>query len=241
VREELKTIGFAAAVCVVCSLLLSLVYSATREEQEANRELDRLTKVLSVFGHPLTDEQGRMLGVDQVKQVFHETIETVVLDHNAEPADIDPATMTTEQINDRSPDTGHKDYYPLYVYTDPASGRRRYAIHISGMGLWSVIKGYLALDQDLRTITGIVFYEHGETPGLGGEIDKPAFTEQFIGKQLLSPMGEVQYFDVLKAGKEADRFSVEGISGATMTGKGLAEFLNDDFAVYNVYLSKLRD
>ena len=141
------------------------------------------------------------------------------------------ANLEPEDINDRDKATGLKKYYPYYVYTDPETGEELYGIHVSGMGLWSVVKAYLALKGDFSTIAGAAFYDHAETPGLGGEIDKPWFQNQFKGKKLVED-GEVRYFEVVKPSKEVDNNSVHGPTGATMTSKGITDFINRDFAVY---------
>ncbi|NIQ76082.1 MAG: FMN-binding protein, partial [Gammaproteobacteria bacterium] len=69
-----------------------------------------------------------------------------------------------EEINDRD-DDGYKKYYPYFVYSDPETGTKLYGIHVSGMGLWSIVKGYLALNSDKETVAGLAVYDHAETPG----------------------------------------------------------------------------
>jgi len=241
VRDQLKLIGFAAAVCLVCSVLLAFVSSALSERQDRNRANDIRIKVLQVFGEPVTDEKGK-LNVTQAEldALFSERISGVVLDSQGRPvADRKVDKLTSEEISDRDKATGLKAFYPVYVHRDPDSGRTRYAIHVSGKGLWSTIKGYMALEDDLSTIAGIVFYEHQETPGLGGEVEKPYFQDRFKGKSWLAN-GVVQTFRVVKPGAEVDSHAVDGITAATMTGRGLERFLNEDFAVYNKYLETKR-
>ena len=236
--SDAKTIGFAAVVCLACSLSLSAIYSTLKPKQDLNKAIDLKVKVLQSFGLPVVKDGKRVMSIDQVQLIFTERIEGHVLNSDGELiADMTVSDLTPEQINDRDRETGLKAYYPYYEYTDPESGEHLYAIHVSGMGLWSVIKGYIALETDMATIAGVAIYDHAETPGLGGEIDKDWFQAQFEGKQLVED-GAVQYFRVLKPSETADASSVHGPSGSTMTSKGMTDFINKDFAIYHEYFSK---
>lgn len=132
---------------------------------------------------------------------------------------------------------------PLYAWIEPgASSPSKYAFPISGKGLWGDVYGYLALEGDLRTIAGISFYKHKETPGLGAEIEKAWFQKQFAGKQLYDAAREPVAFRVVKPGSgPLDDRSVDGISGATLTGKGLQNFLRADAAKYAAYFRTLTE
>ena len=237
--KELKTIAFAAAVCLVCSILLAAVYSGLKPQQDRNKALDVKTKVLLAFGEEIVDHRGRLIkNRQEIEEIFADRVQGKVLDHNGLLADVEIDALTDEQINNRD-ENSLKQYYPLFLYTDRRSGRKRYAIHVSGKGLWSVIKGYMALEEDLSTIVGIAFYEHQETPGLGGEIEKEYFQNRFKGKTFLEG-GEVRYFRIIKPGTAGDDHCVDGITAATMTCKGITSFINNDFGVYNKYFDTLR-
>ena len=132
---------------------------------------------------------------------------------------------------------------PLYVWKEGGEVKK-YAFPISGKGLWSTIKGYMALEHDLATIAGVTFYEHGETPGLGAEVENDWFQNNFKGKKLLVD-GKRVPFEVVK-GKVKDRYpqgsdhAVDGISGATLTGNGVMKFLNAGMDRYEPYFTGLR-
>ncbi|MFC1496884.1 NADH:ubiquinone reductase (Na(+)-transporting) subunit C [Verrucomicrobiota bacterium] len=237
--KELKTIGFAAIICLVCSLLLAAVYSGLKSEQDRNKVVDMKVKVLTAFGVDISDDKGRITKTSkEIEEIFDAQVKGEVLDNNGNLVDLSVGSLTEEQINTRDED-GLKQYYPLYTYTDLNSGRKLYGIHVSGKGLWSLIKGYLAMEDDLFTIAGIAFYEHQETPGLGGEIEKDFFQNGFKGKTFIEN-GVVKEFRVIKPGTKGDDHCVDGITAATMTCKGVANFLNSDFAVYNKYFEKSR-
>jgi Na+-transporting NADH:ubiquinone oxidoreductase subunit C len=241
VRDQLKLIVFATVVCLVCSIMLAFVSNALAPRQARNKANDVKTKVLQVFGEAVVDESGKTcVSPDELDALFSSRITGMVLSSDGELVEgktVD--SLTPQQISDINKDTGLKAFYPLYIYEVPDSGVKRYAIHVSGKGLWSTIKGFMALKADLSTIAGIVFYEHQETPGLGGEVEKPYFQDSFIDKKWLSD-GKVQPFVIMKPGSEKTDHGVDGITAATMTCRGVESFLNDDFAVYNNYLEKLR-
>jgi Na+-transporting NADH:ubiquinone oxidoreductase subunit C len=241
VREQLKIIGFATAVCLVCSILLALVSSALAPRQARNKANDVKTKVLQVFGAEVTDAKGKLsISQDALDALFSSRITGLVLNADGQVvADRAVATLTPQQISDRDKSTGMKAFYPVYIYEDPETSLKQYAIHVSGKGLWSTIKGFMALKADLSTIAGVVFYEHQETPGLGGEVEKPYFQDSFKKKQWLKD-GVLQDFHITKPGADPDPHSVDGITAATMTCRGVESFLNDDFKVYNNYFETLR-
>lgn len=240
--EQLKTVGFAAAVCLICSLLLAVVYSSLKAEQDLNKANEVKIKVLTAFGEKLYSEKGKLLKSQaEIETVFNERISGKVLDQDGnEVSDRQVIDLTSEDVNDRDKVTKLKRYYPLYIYADSAAGKKRYAIHVSGMGLWSVVKGYMALEDDLATVAGVAFYDQQETPGLGGEVEKKFFTERFQSKKMYEG-GHLKTFRILKPGLEIDVSSINGISGATMTCNGVAAFINDDFKIYNKYFEKIRN
>ena len=119
-----------------------------------------------------------------------------------------------------------------------------YAIPLEGKGLWSTLYGYLALEKDGSTIMGITFYAHKETPGLGAEISKPWFSDNFKGKKLLDQSGSLASVKVFK-GKAKDSglpedHVVDGISGATITADGVTDLIKHCAEVFDPFLSKIR-
>jgi Na+-transporting NADH:ubiquinone oxidoreductase subunit C len=120
-------------------------------------------------------------------------------------------------------------YAPVYLVQ---SERRveQVILPISGLGLWSTLHGFVALDAgDLTTIKGLVFYEHAETPGLGGEVDNPAWKALWKGKQAFDETGRVR-IEVIKGqvdpARPDARYQVDGLSGATLTSRGVEYMLH---------------
>lgn len=221
-KEDLKIITFAGVICIACSLLLSATASSLRDLQDQNIENDRKLNVLKAFGVSVIDETtGKKLTGEKINDYFKNYITEKYVDDQGEYVD-----ATAEN--------GH----PLYLWKDEAG--KRYAIPTSGKGLWSTLYGYIALDGDMSTVKGITFYKHGETPGLGGEVDKDWFQDQFKGKKIYEN-GELVSIHVSKgAADENDPHSVSGISGATMTGNGINQFLKADLETYAPYFNKVR-
>ncbi|MEE9368670.1 MAG: FMN-binding protein [Pontiella sp.] len=205
-REDTRTIVFAAVVCVTCSLLLSGTAIGLKSRQDANMAFDVKRNIVKAFG------------ID-ISALDRPAIEATYEKHIAE--------KTTGEL-------------PIYTWTeDGADKATKFAFPISGKGLWSMLYGYLSLDSDLETIAGISFYKHGETPGLGAEIEKSWFLSQFVGKRLYKEGAPVD-FAVTKPGYASGESEVDGISGATITGKGVQKLIRKDAASYANYFNSIK-
>ena len=121
-----------------------------------------------------------------------------------------------------------------------------YVYPIEGLGLWGPVHGYLAVSPDGREVVGVAFYEHEETPGLGGEISRPWFQNNFVGK-LLYRGAQLVGIEVVK-GKAKDHVDfakrgqhlVDGMSGATITGRGITSMLKAWPAKYEPFFLRQR-
>jgi Na+-transporting NADH:ubiquinone oxidoreductase subunit C len=128
---------------------------------------------------------------------------------------------------DRSVRREVREELTLYVYVEQEGGGavRAVALPVAGQGVWGPIRGLLALESDMETIRGVTFYDQEETPGLGGEIASDWFQEQFKGKLIRTPEGEVG----IRVRQNADRSAsneVDAITGATMTSERIETILN---------------
>lgn len=238
-KSDKQTFVFAFVVLAVCSMLLSATAAALQDRQQRMVEFDRKRNVLIAFGVELRHEDGTRFTPADVDRVVEQNIREVIID--AETLEI-IRDLARADVDTR--DLRAKRKLPLYLWEENGE-IQRYAFPISGRGLWAVIRGYLALEKDLATIAGITFYEHGETPGLGAEIERAWFREQFAGK-ILYRDGQPVEFKVAKGRAEArypDRIdhAVDGISGATLTGQAVAEFITRDFEMYNRYFENIRN
>ncbi len=235
-KADRQLVRFAFIVCVTCSVLLSGVAAGLRERQEREVELDRKRNVLIAFGVESRDETGRRISAERVAEIFADNVGQVV---------IDPDTgeeLPDSVVEDRA--IRRKQQLPLFYWMEDGE-RQRYTMPISGDGLWGRIYGYLALEDDLMTIAGITFFDHNETPGLGAEIERDWYQEQFRGKQLMAD-GDLKEFRSIRGGVESqypdgNPHAVDGISGATITSESVARLITEDFRRYNIFFKRLRD
>ncbi|MDR2882230.1 MAG: NADH:ubiquinone reductase (Na(+)-transporting) subunit C [Alistipes sp.] len=131
----------------------------------------------------------------------------------------------------------------LKLYESRANGKHLYIVPLAGSGLWGPIWGYVALEGDWNTISGVVFDHKGETPGLGAEITTPAFTGQFVGKKLFDAGGNLTGITVLK-GAGASRgndHAVDAISGGTITSRAVENMIRATLAEYKSYIETQRN
>lgn len=229
--------GFAAAICVVCGVVVAGSAVTLKDRQEANARLDRQKKVLSVVGLLKEDED---LDAPAIEARFAERIHPVVVElKTGKPAEgIDAATFD-QQAEAKDPAVGidapanqakvlrlpkHAIVYEV-LGTDKKV--ERVVLPVEGKGLWSTLYGYLAVEKDGDTIAGLTFYQHGETPGLGGEIDNPRWKSLWPGRKIHNAKGE-NAIRVVKgaagAVSEAPN-KVDGLSGATLTSNGVTYLL----------------
>lgn len=203
-REDTRTILFAAIVCITCSLLLSGTAAGLKSRKQANVAFDVKRNIVKAFGIDIGEMKR-----PEIEATFKQYVS------EASAGDL-----------------------PLYTWTEDGT-IVKYAFPISGKGLWSTLYGYLALNADLETIAGISFYKHGETPGLGAEIEKDWFLMQFKGKHLYKD-GHPLDFTIAKPGTAQGESSVDGISGATLTGNGVEALINKDAALYSTYFNNIK-
>jgi Na+-transporting NADH:ubiquinone oxidoreductase subunit C len=229
-------IGFATAVCLVCSIVVSTSAVALRERQDRNKVLDRQTKVLVVAG---LLEEGQPATAEQVESLFSDNIRiravdlaTGEYDDSVDVSTFDQRKATKDPAESRSAPPNNAGILRLpdtaLVYQKVAGDDIEMLIlPVEGKGLWSTLYGFLALAPDTTTIDGITFYQHGETPGLGGEVDNPAWKKLWQGREAYGPDFEPA-ITVIKgaAGPPAeDPYHVDGLSGATLTGRGVTHLV----------------
>lgn len=229
--SERYVLIYAAVVCLLASAVLTTAAVGLRRRQEQAAELDRKFNVLKAFQAEVLGADGRRIRADQIEALYR-----------AHVRELHIATGTGAVATN---DTGRRsETLPLYQWVE--NGRVvKTAIPVSGKGLWSTIYGFLALDAQLEEIIGLTFYRHGETPGLGGEIEQPWFQEQFLGRRIvhndeLRPIVVAKGPATAEAKADPTRVVVDGISGATLTGQGVTRFLNECLKQYEPYLRAAR-
>ncbi len=231
------TVVFTALLCLVFSLLVSGVSVGLRERQEENRRLDRIKNVLAVAG---LVERGERPSREELQRRFEAHLEPRIVElasgryaDEVDPLRFDPRKAAADPARSRpAPDNRAKvrripDH--ALVFLLEKDGRvEGLILPIEGYGLWSTLYGYVALEADGRTIRGITFYEHGETAGLGGEVDNPRWKALWRGRLAFDEDWRPAIRVVKgRAGPLAeDPYAVDGLSGATLTSNGVTHLLH---------------
>ena len=246
-------IGFATTICLVCSIVVSTSAVALRERQDRNKILDRQTQVLVVAG---VLEEGQSATAEDVERLFKDNIRSRVVDltsgdyddtvdpntFDQRKATKDPSTSIAAPPNDagliRLPDKA-------VVYQRVENGEiRSFILPIEGKGLWSTLYGFIALAPDTTTIQGITFYEHGETPGLGGEVDNPSWKSLWVGRKAYDTSWKpaVEVTKGIAGPPAQDPYRVDGLSGATLTSRGVTNLVQFWLGEngFDPYLEKIR-
>jgi Na+-transporting NADH:ubiquinone oxidoreductase subunit C len=233
------TLGFIGIVALVCALLLSVAATALKSRQEANVVIDKKRNILKAF-QILPDKAKPQ----QILDIYASQVVELVVNAAGEEVAGEEAFKLNPREEERKPEA--EQLYPLFVLKDAQGEVAGYAVPIFGKGLWSTLYGYIALERDATTVLGITYYQHGETPGLGAEVDASWFTAMFPGKRTLDQSGTLRSVTLVK-GHAADKYHepelshyVDAISGATITSSGVTAMLKKDLAKYEPYFRKVR-
>lgn len=246
--STLKTFTVATALCLLCSIIVSTAAVGLKPAQEANKLLDKRKNIIQIGG---LSQPGKT--VDELFEGIEARV--VNLDTGEYADDMDPASYDQRKA-EKNPDLSDA------LENDPASIKRRekfatvylvkegdsikrVILPIRGYGLWSTLRGFVAIESDTNTIAGLGFYEHGETPGLGGEVDNPNWKAKWPGKQLFDAAGTLK-ISVIKGSVSPATpdavHKVDGLAGATLTSRGVSNLLRFWLGEqgFGPYLNKLR-
>ena len=228
-----KILTVAFLLCVICSILVSAAAVGLSERQERNKAAEKKKNILMAAG--LYDED---MSLDEQ----FSTIQTRIVDLQSGEfsSDYDVASFDS-RVAAREPETrfvipegqdlagikAHSRYQDVYLVMD-GDTLQQVILPVYGKGLWSTMYGFISLDADMTTVNGFAFYEHGETPGLGGEIDNPNWKKLWPGKRIYDDQGKTR-IEVVKGTVDRDSanaiYQVDGLSGATLTARGVGNLL----------------
>lgn len=243
------TLIVAVLVCLICGVFVAAAAVGLRPVQDQNRVLDKRLNILQAAGlyQSGMDVEAAFERIER-RFVDLETGEYVEMpeSYDQRKASKNPQASTAL--------TGEEDIASIrrrpnvaevYLSVDDAGDVQVIILPISGYGLWSTLHGFVALQADVNTVAGLGFYEHAETPGLGGEVDNPRWKGQWPGKQLFNDNGELA-IEVIKGTVDTNSASavhqVDGLAGATLTTKGvdnLVQFWLGENG-FGPYLARLR-
>ncbi len=245
------TIVFVTVISVICALLLSVAASMLQGRISANQELDvnkNILECLDAFGKDGLPAK-KEAKADDVKTFFSSRIEATIVNPMGEELPTEGVTISKlrpwKDVTDSSID--RKDLkLPVYILK-AADGESvaAYCIPVWGKGLWGAIYGYLAIEPDGETVRGITFLSnHKETPGLGARIVEAEWRAQWKAKTIFNADGKLAPITLIKGGVRPDSkkasHQVDGISGATMTCKGVSQMMIDCLELYEPFLRKVK-
>lgn len=228
-----KTLVVAFSLCIVCSVIVSTAAVVLKPAQEVNKTLDRKRNILQAAGmldESLTiEEQFAQVSTHAVDLRTGKFVDDIDIDeYDQRKAAKDPSASDELDSASDIANIARREHYALvYIVEETSGGIDKIILPIHGAGLWSTLYGFVALEADGNTVAGIGFYEHGETPGLGGEVDNPRWKGQWPGKQVYRDdavaIGLVK--GTVDPANNNASWQVDGLAGATLTARGVTNLV----------------
>ncbi|NRP60101.1 Na(+)-translocating NADH-quinone reductase subunit C [Marinobacterium sp. xm-d-564] len=230
-----KTVTVTVLLCVICSVVVSAAAVILKPKQVANKDLDRKTNILAAAGllqpGKSVDELFAQITtkvVDMETGKFTDAVDGAKFD--IQKAAKDPAlSKSLSREEDKASIKRQPNYMPVYVVEGNNGALDKIILPVHGYGLWSTLYGFLALEGDLNTVVGLGFYSHAETPGLGGEVDNPAWKAIWPGKKVYANDMQKPELQLIKGKVDAStvnaEYKVDGLSGATLTANGVTNLV----------------
>jgi len=230
-----KTLLVVLVLCLVCSIVVAGSAVGLKPRQQEQRALDKQRNILAVAG--LMQDN---MSADAVAEIYAARVTPRLVDlKSGALLDSDPAkfnqglalkdpqqSVALEANQDPAGIKRRSNVVEIYLIKDEKQQVQEIVLPVYGNGLWSMMYAFVALDVDGRTIKGITYYDQGETPGLGGEIENPNWRAQFIGKRVLDDNGQPALRVIKGAAPQGDLYAVDGLSGATLTANGVQHSFN---------------
>jgi Na+-transporting NADH:ubiquinone oxidoreductase subunit C len=218
---------YASVMVILVALILAYVSDALHPQQAKNEAIDKMRQMLSSLNIASDNNNAESL--------YNATITASYL-VNSEGEKIEGDAFETDLAAELGKPLSERQYP---VFETSVSGSKKYILSLRGAGLWGPIWGFISLDEDKNTVFGASFGHEGETPGLGAEIDRPAFAREFPGKKIFNPEGKFTSIAIVKPGKTAEgKDYVDGISGGTITSRGVDAMLFSSLEFYVPFLTK---
>ncbi|UAK20389.1 Na(+)-translocating NADH-quinone reductase subunit C [Kluyvera sp. CRP] len=225
-----KTLLVVLVLCLVCSIVVAGSAVGLKPLQQEQRALDKQRNILAVAG--LMHDK---MSADEVAEVYASRVTPRLLDlksgtmlegdpgkFNQIQALKDPQqSIALSSSEDPAGIRRRSNMVEIYLIKDEKQQVQEIVLPIYGNGLWSMMYAFVALDTDGRTIKGITYYDQGETPGLGGEVENPNWRAQFVGKRVVNDEGHPALKVMKGAAPQGDLYAVDGLSGATLTANGV--------------------
>ncbi len=240
-QSNLYVILFAMGLTIVFGGALSLASVGLKPLQDKQVEIDTKKKILgAVMDISKIEDPNELLAL------YDEKVSSMVVDINGNEIKEDDAgkPLIAEEVNIQrnSKFPPEERMYPVFMFSETPGKIDSYIFPTFGSGLWDWISSFIALGPDLNTVKGIAFDHKGETPGLGARITEENVQERYIGKEIYNDNGELVSIKMLKGeGNEGlTEHQVDGMSGATITGKGVNAMLEDYLGYYQAFIEKTK-
>lgn len=243
-RSNTYVILFSLVLTIILGGLLSLASVGLRPAQKKAEEFAKKRQILSA-----------VMDIDQLPDivaVYNNRIASFIVDAGGNRIDIsgptgDPLRAEDIDIEKEFKKPTQERRYPVYGYHTEGNPDQieAYILAVYGKGLWNDIWGYIALDTDMNTVAGIVLDHKGETAGLGARITEKGVQERYKGKKIFGTDGEILSVNMLKGENNKsellDAHNINGMSGATITGKGVNKMLKEYLNCYLPFIDKMKD
>ena len=232
-QSNLYMMLYAAGLTIVCGGLLAFASEGLKERQQANIDLEQKKNILSTV---LTLQDG-----DNIEELYAKRVKAFVIDYQGNVVEGKTPKQIIVAAEYKKP--ASERLLPVYEFTSESNPAtiENVVLPVYGFGLWNDIWGFVALESDLSTIKGVKFDHKGETPGLGARIQTDEEVQgRYKGKSIYD-QGKLVSVTMMKGeGNDYanDPHKVDGMSGATLTAKGVNNMLLDYFASYENYIKK---
>ena len=231
-----KTIGVAFAVCLICSLVVSASAVSLRDLQKENKLNDKRIKILQVADiyDPNISIAERF---SELESKFIDFNTGLMMDeyNNFSIDDYDQIVVTKDpNLSSKVPTSediaiikNRENVGKIYILRDEIGTIDKLILPIRGYGLWGTLYGYISIEDDFNTVSGIEFYDHKETPGLGAEVDNPKWKAQWKGKKIYkdNKVNLAVIKGKVEVGDSESSYKIDGLSGATSTSRGVTNMV----------------
>ena len=229
------TIIFSIVMVIVVGALLAFFANFTKADRVKNDQVKAQIDILNAIG--VTADRSN------ATEMFEKYIKEQKVIEGEKVTEDDKAYLIDVKKELDNAKNGKTQKLPLFIAEK--EGKPVYILPVRGNGLWDAIWGYIALNEDLKTINGVYFDHKGETPGLGANITEPFFTEDFKGESLYNESGDFKGIEISKSNGDPNNTDktdnqVDAISGATITGNGVGAMINSGIRSYLPYFSTLK-
>jgi len=231
-----RTLFIVVGLCLICAVFVSTAVVVLKPTQEENKQLDKQKYILEAAS--LVDAKAEKVSKAQIIDTYKKYVEARLIDiktgefiaGDAEAFDQKKAARDVKTSfvpeNDIASVKRVADQAVVYLVHDDAGKLTSVILPVHGYGLWSTMYAFLAVEPDMNTVKGLVYYDQGETPGLGGEVQNPKWKHLWHGKKLYDEQGKVAISVTKNPAVAASIHGVDALSGATLTSKGVQHSLD---------------